>query len=341
MNQSINFFVRVSCFTYNHARYIMDAMNGFVMQQTTFPFVCTIVDDASTDGEQEVIRKYFQEHFDLQKSSIAYEKDANYGHITFAQHKTNNNCYFAVIYLKENHFSQKRSKTPYLTDWKDTKYVALCEGDDYWIDPLKLQKQVDYLEGNNDCCMTACAANWVSDGKIIKNDKISDEPRDLTTEEVILGSGGYLATCSLVYDRSKLNDRIPQWRKNANVGDYPLQIQGTLEGKLHYFPDTMCVYRYGCPGSWTSINLGEDKQRTYDHWKKEIDWMMELDNATQKKYKSAICQHLKCYFSELYPRRMAAFKDYLYVVFAVGSWHYYERMIKDVVKRIFNYHCEM
>lgn len=150
-----SYMLRVSCMTYNQSAYITDALNGFVMQQTDFPFVCTIVDDASTDGEQEIIKKYMQEHFDLQDSFVAYDKEMDYGHVTFAQHKTNKNCYFAVIYLKENHYSQRKSKAPYLTKWMDTKYIAFCEGDDYWIEPLKLQKQVDFLERHPDyslCC---------------------------------------------------------------------------------------------------------------------------------------------------------------------------------------------
>lgn len=151
MDNKSNFLVRVSCATFNHHAYIADALNGFVMQKTNFPFVCTIVDDASTDGEQEVIKKFVNENFDLQNSSFAYEKDMDYGHVTFAQHKTNKNCYFAVIYLNENHYSQRKSKAPYLTEWMDTKYIALCEGDDYWIDPLKLQRQVDFLEGHEEC----------------------------------------------------------------------------------------------------------------------------------------------------------------------------------------------
>lgn len=333
------YLVSIRCLTYNHARYITDAMNGFCMQQTSFPFVALIVDDASTDGEQDVIKEYLDKHFDM---LTAQERETEDAFFIEVDHKENKFCHFVVVLLKKNLYHIKSKKLSLVSKWEDNvKYRAGCEGDDYWTDPLKLQKQVKYMEEHKECCMTACAADWVKEGKLFKNDSVSDESRDLTTDEVILGGGGYLATCSLVYDNSKLNGVIPKWRKNANVGDYPLQIQGTLEGKLHYFPDTMCVYRYGCPGSWTSINLGEDKQCSYDHWKKEIDWMMELDNATQKKYKSAICQHLKCYFSELYPRRMATLKDYLYVVFSVGSWHYYKRMIKDVVKRIFNYHYEM
>ena len=92
MKEECNYMVRVSCMTYNQSAYITDAMNGFVMQQTNFPFVCTIVDDASTDGEQEVISAFVKENFDLQDTSIAYEKDVDYGHVAFARHKTNKNC---------------------------------------------------------------------------------------------------------------------------------------------------------------------------------------------------------------------------------------------------------
>lgn len=143
------YMVRITCMTYNHAPYITDAMNGFVMQRTDFPFVCIIIDDASTDGEPELIRKYVGEYFDLQETSIAYDKDTDYGHVTYARHKTNKNCFFAVVYLNENHYSQKKAKSPYLTEWLDAKYVAFCEGDDFWTDSLKLQKEVDILESDD------------------------------------------------------------------------------------------------------------------------------------------------------------------------------------------------
>ncbi len=142
--------VRVSCMTFNHAPYIEDAMNGFSMQQTNFPFVCTIVDDASTDGEPDVIRKYLYEHFDMEDKSICRNKETEDYVMTFARHKENHNCYFAVYLLKYNHYSIKKSKRPYLSEWMETEYVALCEGDDYWICPEKLQLQVDFLEDNSE-----------------------------------------------------------------------------------------------------------------------------------------------------------------------------------------------
>ena len=94
--------VYVSCMTFNQAKFITDALNGFTMQQTTFPFVCTIVDDASTDGEQEVISKYVEKNFDLDEGSVSFHKETEYAHIKYAQHKNNRNCYFEILYLKKN-----------------------------------------------------------------------------------------------------------------------------------------------------------------------------------------------------------------------------------------------
>ena len=101
------YLVGVRCFTYNHAPYIEDALNGFTMQQTSFPFITMVVDDASTDGEQDVIRTYLNKHFDTQNSDVAYHKETDYAHISFAQHKSNKNCYIVVLYLKENLYSKK------------------------------------------------------------------------------------------------------------------------------------------------------------------------------------------------------------------------------------------
>src|SRR5574344_1607600 len=76
-----NFLVCVRCFTFNHSKYITDTLNGFTMQQTNFPFVCCVVDDASTDGEQDVIKKYVNTHFDTADKNIAYERVADYANI--------------------------------------------------------------------------------------------------------------------------------------------------------------------------------------------------------------------------------------------------------------------
>ena len=152
--------VIVRCQTYNHASYIVDTLNGFCMQQTSFPFVCAIVDDCSTDGEQKIIESYLQNNFDFEDGGIARnEKDGSY-QFYFARHKLNKNCYFAVFFLAFNHYSIKKTKQPYFKEWQSkSQYIAVCEGDDYWTDPSKLQKQADFLDSHPD--FSICSHDFI------------------------------------------------------------------------------------------------------------------------------------------------------------------------------------
>ena len=149
---SQDYILCIRCFTYNHSLFIEEAMNGFCMQKTEFPFIAVILDDASTDGTQDVVKHYIEVNFD--KSSISEYRDwetekASY---IFARHSKNINCYFCAVFLKTNYFSHKQDKEQFIEEWeKSAKYIALCEGDDYWTDPLKLQKQYDILETHPEC----------------------------------------------------------------------------------------------------------------------------------------------------------------------------------------------
>lgn len=331
------YLVRTICATYNHVSYIKDALNGFVMQRTSFPVVYTIVDDASTDNTAEVLRCFVSEHFNLDVDSVAYEKDTDYGHVTFAQHKTNKNCYFAVVYLKENHYSQKKSKAPYLTEWMDTKYIAICEGDDYWTDPLKLQKQVDYLESHPDCCVCSHSADWEIDGELYKGGCQYKDSRNLTTDEVIRNGGLYLATNSLVY-REWLSKDEPEWRKKSFVGDFPLQILGTLRGNLYFISDTMSVYRFLGSGSWTmQQRAAKDKRggKRASHAKNKILWMGLLDKETNYKYTKAIHSALFQDYNALYNCNEIGFRAYFRAAMKSDEKHF-KRVIKDFLIRTFN-----
>jgi len=148
--------VLVRCFTYNHSKYIEDTLNGFVMQQTSFPFVCLIVDDASTDKEPEVIKSFLQRECDMENVEF---KEIEEAHIISVHHKKNSNCLMVVYLLKNNLYTQKEKKMALVKPWRDAcKYEAMCEGDDYWTDPLKLQKQVDFLENHIEYGM--CYSNF-------------------------------------------------------------------------------------------------------------------------------------------------------------------------------------
>lgn len=124
--------VAIHCLVYNHAPYLRDCLEGFVMQQTNFPFVAVVHDDASTDNSAAIIREYEQKYPHIFKP--IYEIESIY---------------------KKGGFGAIDNVMLHAINATNAKYVAMCEGDDYWTDPLKLQKQVDFLEANSEyvlCC---------------------------------------------------------------------------------------------------------------------------------------------------------------------------------------------
>ena len=256
------FKVTVSCMTYNQSKYITDAMNGFTMQQTDFPFVCTIVDDASTDGEQEVIRKYVEENFDFSEGSAAYSKETDYAFITYAQHKTNKNCYFAVLYLKENHYSQRKSKMEYLSEWRDMcEYEALCEGDDYWIVPDKLEKQVVFLNNNpkySMCFHRAIIMNYIGTQCGLRCFDINNRnysPTELFKEWIV-------PTASILY-RITINRCIIVDKESILNGDIFLVEQCAHSGKVFGMSDYMSVYRIQPSGVTYDVKIQNERIMKY------------------------------------------------------------------------------
>lgn len=154
--KDFHYKVLVKCMTYNQSQYIEDTLNGFVIQQTNFPVVYAIVDDASTDGEREIITSFIDNHFD---ASSCERWSTDYADFLYATHSTNKMCHFLICLLRWNHYATpaiRAKKNEYLAPWLNiVKYVALCEGDDYWTFPLKLQKQVDFLDEHDEysiCC---------------------------------------------------------------------------------------------------------------------------------------------------------------------------------------------
>ena len=140
--------VATRCFTYNHAPYIEDALRGFAMQETSFPVVYIIVDDASVDGEQDVLKKWAGENLVCPEGTELWQ-ETPYGQLAVATLRGKSKSTFVILLLAKNHCSTGNSslKFEYIAEWYDNaKYKALCEGDDYWIDSKKLQMQIDFLE---------------------------------------------------------------------------------------------------------------------------------------------------------------------------------------------------
>lgn len=148
MDRVYKFMVATRCFTYNQADYITETLEGFAMQKTTFPCVFIIVDDASKDGEQEVLHDWAENNLVIERGNETAHVKLPYGERYVAFLKDKPNSLFVVLLLYENHF-RKKSKYPYISEWQvNAKYRAICEGDDYWTEPHKLQIQIDYLESH-------------------------------------------------------------------------------------------------------------------------------------------------------------------------------------------------
>jgi len=166
------------------------------MQKTTFPFEILIHDDASTDGTADIIREYEVKYPDIIKP----------------------------IYQTENQYS--RGINPYLAfvyPRAQGKYIALCEGDDYWIDPLKLQKQVEFLENKKNISIVIHPVKLEKDWKIINELKfdLGKENRFFYSTDIIKERGQFAATCSYVL-REEVVKQLPSWSDRYPVGDFLL-----------------------------------------------------------------------------------------------------------------------
>ena len=297
--------VCVSCMTYNHATYIVDAMDGFCIQETSFPFVCTIVDDASTDETTTVINRYLAEHFDLCNNEIVKNVETDDYFLIFSQHKLNRNCFFAVLFLKYNHHQIKKTKLQYLKEWRsNAKYIAWCEGDDYWIDSNKLKLQVECLEKHSNFSMVCNRTKLFSDRrkKYIGENYCYNKSQIVDPNDIIRRTGLFISSCSIVY-RREISDNIPDYWKQCKVGDYPLQIMCSMKGQVYYFNDIMSVYRVENSNSWRGQqDINKETERRFDTIFSEVN-MFKGFAKDYPIYSSVIHDKIGHFLCSNYPTR--------------------------------------
>jgi len=213
--------VSVCMITYGHEKFIAEAINGVLMQECDFEVELIIANDCSPDKTDEVIQKVIDSH--PKSSWIKYIKhDENIGMMP--------NFIFAMQQCKG-------------------EYVALCEGDDYWTDPLKLQKQVGFLEDNPNYNICFHNVNVLQDGNI-KEDTMTAKISETTTIND-LAKGNYMHTCSVVF-RNNLFAKFPDYFKKAPVGDYFLHLLNARYGNIKCFDEIKGVYRVHETSVWTS-----------------------------------------------------------------------------------------
>ena len=256
--------VTVRCLAYNHAPYIRQCLEGFVMQRTSFRFQVIIHDDASTDGTDDIIREYAEKYHDI----------------------------IVPIFETENQYSKRNGAiSRQMNRLMKGTYAAYCEGDDYWTDPLKLQKQVSFLEQHPDYIMACNRTQLFSQkkGRFVGETLCYSSDRDISAEDTILHGGLYIPSCSSVY-RWNIRDSFTDYCKNSPVGDYPLQIMCAMKGKIRYFSDCMSVYRIDIHTSWMgkrkTINSEEQLRKRVDELSREMDMLKGFadDYPAYRKY---------------------------------------------------------
>lgn len=265
----VEFKVCVSCFTYNHSLYIKDALDGFCMQQTNFPYVCVVVDDASIDGEPDIIKQYLHDNFSVDGKGFSQEETDDYVQL-YAKHMTNTNCYLAAVLLKYNHHQIKKQKMGYISKWRDdAKYEAFCEGDDHWIDPGKLQTQFDFMENNPDYGMVYSKSIY------LKRDGSSRiYGADVPNLETLFVSNP-IPTATVFFrkeyeegyhtdEQIQTESRARQWK----LGDYPLWLYIAYRSKIKCIDSVTSVYN--CLEESASHSSDPEKQIAFYHSSYEV-----------------------------------------------------------------------
>lgn len=261
--------VSVCCTTYNQEDYIAEAIESFLMQKTTFAYEIIIHDDASTDRTAEIIKGYAKKFPDK----------------------------ITAILQKENQYSkQVKIGNTFIYPIAKGKYYASCEGDDYWTDSYKLQKQYEYMESHPECTMCIHNAYIVTEDKSITfvSNPISKVECDFGIEEAIMGVGIRVATNSFFCRADILKGEYPQFVKIAPAGDYVRPILMALNGSIHYMPEKMSAHRMLAKNSFSST-MGSGKESTarwtffYDKLEEALD---SLDEYTGFQYSEIIRKSL-------------------------------------------------
>jgi len=213
----------VCCVTYNHEKFITQCLEGFVSQKTNYCFEILVHDDASTDNTAEIVKKY----------------ERNYPNL------------FKCVYQVENQFLKQNVLTNILFKMAKGKFIALCEGDDFWIDPNKIQKQVDFLLANpsySSCYHSAKVVN--SDGDLISSGRRSNY-KSFTDDELISGKGELMTLTVMFRNQIEL---IEDFEKVKN-GDTAIWHMLGYIGHAKFIEDiSPAAYRVHEKGSWNGVS---------------------------------------------------------------------------------------
>lgn len=258
--------VSIWCITYNHSKYIEDALNGFLNQKVNFEYEIIVVDDASTDGTSDIIRKY------------AFK----YSHIISAFIAKKN------IYNKKNRLEIIKSLAKKAFNGK---YVAFCEGDDFWIDRNKLQLQYDIMEGHREYSLVThdflildyykmnLYSNNDYNDNIVDTDKVIKQYPLLHTSTFFFKTKDYCMDDIFCF---------------PGVGDYKRKVYLASKGIVYYIDRIMSVYRMNTDGSWSN-RRNTDYGFLLQDCIRQICFLKLYDDYTKRQFHLSIWELIQTY----------------------------------------------
>jgi len=251
--------VSVLCATYNQAGYIRQALDSFLMQRTNFDFEILVHDDASTDGTAEIVQDYERKHPDIVKP----------------------------LYQTVNQYSKGVKITPLNAARAKGRYVALCEGDDYWTESCKLQEQVEFMNAHPGYALCVHSSFKVSPtGEPVGLVRPAMEDKDFTIGEIVVENPGFFLTSSLLFP-TRFVQILPEYYFACPVGDWPLILFLSSQGKVHYMDQVMSAYRMNAINSWSRRHsTDQSMQMNVNRGMKLM--MLEFDQATGFEYSQSV-----------------------------------------------------
>lgn len=269
----MNVLVTICCITYNHEKYIEQTIDSFLAQKTDFKYEILVHDDASTDGTANIVREYERRYPTKIRG----------------------------VYQQENQYSRGNSvqiDVLYLHPLANGRYIANCEGDDYWTDPHKLQKQIDILESDLSLSMCIHSTAVISSGGQLTDSVYRAKTNDarLTCEEMILG-GAFFHFSSTMY-RKRHMDNAPYWFFEAPGGHTVLPLVVAPHGDVYYIDEVMSVWRKETPEGWTTRNWRDARKRAVVY-KALIRTLKSFDSYTSDQYSMVVQEKTQQYKIEL------------------------------------------
>lgn len=254
--------VSVYCLAYNHEKYIKDCLEGFVNQKTNFKYEVIVHDDASTDNTASIIKEYASKYPNIIKP----------------------------ILQKENQYSQSLQHIidKFIEPALKGKYVAICEGDDYWCDNYKLQKQVGILENHPEyvACTHQTKTVNSSKGDVSLYSKLK-QSGIIDIEKILRDRGPVYHTSSLCYRKEALENKPAFCYITKGIGDYSDEFALAFKGEIYYIDEIMSVYRQFTESSW-SLNVRDVVSAKEKYYKDMIALLEEVNSYSKYEYKDIL-----------------------------------------------------